>query len=75
MSRKPGRIIRSVESGSRRLARGGLRILADSGYIMLGLAKTCMKLKLSFYEFLGDRLGIPGAQIPHLAELIRPAPS
>ena len=22
---------------------------------MLGLAKTCMKLKLSFYEFLGDQ--------------------
>ena len=35
MSRKPGRIIRSVESGSRRLARGGLRILAESGYSML----------------------------------------
>jgi hypothetical protein len=47
----------------------------DARDIMLGLAKTCMKLKLSFYEFLGDRLGIPGAQIPHLAELIRPAPS
>jgi hypothetical protein len=37
----------------------------------LGLAKTCMKLKLSFYEFLGSRLGLPGSQIPHLAELIR----
>ena len=47
----------------------------DARDIMLGLAKTCMKLKLSFYEFLGDRLGIPGARIPHLAELIRPAPS
>ena len=47
----------------------------DARDIMLGLAKTCMKLKLSFYEFFGDRLGIPGAQIPHLAELIRPAPS
>ncbi len=33
-----------------------------------------MKLKLSFYEFLGSRLGLPGTQIPHLAELIRPAP-
>ena len=47
----------------------------DARDIMLGLAKTCMKLKLSFYEFLGDRLGIPGAQIPPLAELIRPAPA
>jgi len=32
MSRKPRRIIRSVESESRCLARGILRILAESGY-------------------------------------------
>ena len=43
--------------------------------IMLGLAKTCMKLKLSFYDFLGDRLGVPGPKIPSLASLIRPAPA
>jgi hypothetical protein len=42
---------------------------------MLGLAKTCIKLKLSFYHYLGSRLGLPGTQIPHLAELVRPAPS
>jgi Transposase IS66 family len=36
----------------------------DARDIMLGLAKTCMKLKLSFYEFLGARLGIPGIPIP-----------
>jgi transposase len=47
----------------------------DARDIMLGLAKTCMKLKLSFYEFLGSRLGLPAAQIPNLAELVRPAPS
>jgi Transposase IS66 family len=47
----------------------------DARDIMLGLAKTCMKLKLSFYEFLGARLGLPGTQIPHLADLIRLAPS
>jgi hypothetical protein len=47
----------------------------DARDIMLGLAKTCMKLKLSFYEFLGARLGVPGTQIiPPLAEFIRPAP-
>jgi len=40
-----------------------------------GLAKTCMKLKLSFYEFIGARLGIPGLKIPPLASLIRPAPA
>jgi len=47
----------------------------DARDIMLGLAKTCMKLKLSFYDFLGSRLGLPGTEIPHLAELIRAAPS
>jgi hypothetical protein len=47
----------------------------DARDIMLGLAKTCMKLKLSFYDFLGSRLGLPATQIPHLAELVRTAPS
>lgn len=47
----------------------------DARDIMLGLAKTCMKLKVSFYHFLGSRLGIQGTHIPPLAELIRPAPS
>jgi len=47
----------------------------DARDIMLGLAKTCMKLKLSFYDFLGARLGLPGTKIPPLAELIRPTPS
>jgi len=47
----------------------------DACDIMLGLAKTCIKLKLSFYEFLGARLGMPGTAIPPLAELIRPMPS
>ena len=37
--------------------------------------EEALRAQLSFYEFLGDRLGIPGAQIPHLAELIRSAPS
>ena len=43
----------------------------DARDIMLGLAKTCMKLKLSFYDFLGSRLGISGPSIPPLPELIR----
>jgi transposase IS66 family protein len=42
---------------------------------MLGLAKTCMKLKIPFFDYLGARLGIPGPEIPHLATLVRPAPS
>jgi len=47
----------------------------DARDIMMGLAKTCMKLKLSFYDFIGDRLGVPGPKIPPLASLIRPAPA
>jgi Transposase IS66 family len=42
---------------------------------MLGLAKTCKKLKIPFFDYLGARLGIPGREIPHLATLISPAPS
>ena len=47
----------------------------DARDIMLGLAKTCMKLKISFYELLGSRLGIAGPNIPPIAQLVRPSPS
>ena len=43
--------------------------------VMLGLAKTCAKLKIPFFHCLGARLQIPGAHVPHLASLIAPAPS
>jgi Transposase IS66 family len=43
--------------------------------VMLGLAKTCMKLKIPFFDYLGRRLGIPGPDIPNLATLVSPAPS
>jgi hypothetical protein len=43
--------------------------------VMLGLAKTCMKLKIPFFDYLGARLGLPGPAIPHLATLVRTAPS
>jgi len=43
--------------------------------VMLGLYKTCRKQGLSFYHFIGDRLGIPGPKIPFLATLVRLAPS
>jgi Transposase IS66 family len=43
--------------------------------VMLGLAKTCAKLKISFFQSLGARLEIPGPQIPPLASLIAPVPS
>jgi hypothetical protein len=44
--------------------------------VMLGLLKTCRKLGLSFFAYLGDRLGLNGDQpkIPPLAILVaRPA--
>ena len=43
--------------------------------VMLGLAKTCKKLKIPFFDFLGARLGIPGPAIPQLATLVSPVPS
>ncbi len=42
--------------------------------VMLGLMKTCGKLKVSFYRYLGDRLHVPGAiTIPPLPDLVRQA--
>lgn len=53
--------------------------VSDSGRvardIMLGLAKTCMKLKVPFYHYIGARLGIPGPEIPRLMDLVREAPA
>ena len=43
----------------------------DARDIMLGLAKTCTKLKLSFYHYLGARLGIDAQLIPPLPSLVR----
>src|SRR5215207_1603714 len=43
--------------------------------VMLGLLKTCRKLGLSFFTYLGDRLGLNGDQpkIPPLAILVAQA--
>ena len=42
--------------------------------VMLGLMKTCAKLGVSFFRYLGDRLGIPdGPAIPPLPDLVRNA--
>jgi len=40
--------------------------------VMLGLSKTCRKLGLSFFDYLGDRLGLnPNrSKIPPLADLV-----
>jgi Transposase IS66 family len=43
--------------------------------VMLGLAKTCKKLKIPFFDYLGARLEIPGPAVPHLATLVSPAPT
>jgi hypothetical protein len=38
----------------------------------LGLAKTCAKQGIAFWDYLGDRFGVPGvAAIPRLPDLIR----
>ncbi|HYM99936.1 MAG TPA: transposase [Aestuariivirgaceae bacterium] len=47
----------------------------DARDIMLGLAKTCMKSGISFYHYIGSRLGVAGLEIPPLASLIRDAPA
>jgi hypothetical protein len=40
--------------------------------VLLGLMKTCAKLRLSFFAYLGDRLGVPdAATVPRLAQLVR----
>ena len=42
--------------------------------VLLGLMKTCRKLGVSFFRYLGDRLRVPGADpIPPLADLVSQA--
>ena len=42
--------------------------------VLLGLLKTCGKLKVSFYRYLGDRLHVPDVvSIPSLPDLVRQA--
>jgi hypothetical protein len=58
---------------TRRKISGGTR--SDRGRdcrdAFLGLAKTCAKLAISFWDYLGDRLAVPGAkEISQLPELI-----
>jgi Transposase IS66 family len=58
---------------TRRNLSGGTR--SDLGRncrdAFLGLSKTCAKLKIAFWDYLGDRLAVPGAKsIPQLTEII-----
>lgn len=40
--------------------------------VLLGLMKTCAKLSLSFFAYLGNRLGVPdAATVSRLAQLVR----
>lgn len=45
----------------------------DARDVMLGLAKTCAKLNLSFYHYLGARLGTAASPVPPLPSLVRAA--
>jgi hypothetical protein len=62
---------------TRRKISGGTR--SDCGRecrdAFLGLAKSCTKLAISFCDYLGDRLAVPGAKAtPQLPELVRAVP-
>jgi error-prone DNA polymerase len=40
--------------------------------VAVGLGKTCQKLGITFWDYLGARLGVPGiTAVPRLADLIR----
>jgi hypothetical protein len=59
---------------TKRKISGGTR--SDAGRqcrdAFLGLAMTCVKLGLAFWDYLGDRLAIPGQMaIPYLPDLVR----
>jgi len=64
-------VIKRKISGGTMSGRG--RLARD---VMLGLLKTCRKLGLSFFTYLGDRLGLSADQpkIPPLATLVVHAP-
>ena len=59
---------------TRRKVSGGTRsdLGRDCRDAFLGLLKTCAKQSIRFWDYLGDRLGVPGAAtVPRLADLIR----
>src|SRR3954452_2874663 len=59
---------------TKRQVSGGTRtdIGRDCRDPFLGLGKTCRKLGISFWNYLGARLGVPSAPaVPRLAEVIR----
>ena len=59
---------------TKRKVSGGTRSDAgrDCRDAFLGLAKTCAKLGIAFWDYLGSRLSLPGRPtVPHLPHLIR----
>jgi hypothetical protein len=59
---------------TRRKISGGTRSQTgrQARDVFLGLMKTCRKLGLSFWDYLGDRLNISGApHVPPLAHIVR----
>jgi hypothetical protein len=64
---------------TRRKVSGGTRsnIGRDCRDAFLGLAKTCARLQIAFWDYLGARLAVPGATpVPYLPQIIaaRPRP-
>ncbi|HET6522247.1 MAG TPA: transposase, partial [Geminicoccaceae bacterium] len=59
-------VVRRKVSGGTRSEAG--RACRDA---FLGLLLTCAKLGVSFWDYLGHRLGAPGADAPHLPDLVR----
>jgi len=62
---RPQVVKRKISGGTRSEAGRACR---DA---FLGLLLTCAKLGVSFWAYLGDRLGVPGAEVPYLPDLVR----
>src|SRR5436309_692833 len=62
---RPQVVKRKISGGTRSEAGRACR---DA---FLGLPLTCAKLRVSFWDYLGDRLGVPGAEAPCLPDLVR----
>ena len=62
---------------TRRKVSGGTRsdVGRDCRDTFLGLAKTCAKLRIAFWDYLGSRLAVPDSPaIPYLPELVATQP-
>jgi hypothetical protein len=47
----------------------------DARDVIVGLAKTCKKLKIHFFDYIGTRLDIPGPWIPNLPSPVSEPPT